>query len=192
MLVHTECVLGIGANLGDRERTFAWALEQLAQIGQILSVSNVYENPAIGGPPQPDYLNAAIRIRTLLPPLGLLSATQRIESIAGRERAVRWGPRTLDIDLLWGPELLMDLPALQLPHPRLTERAFALLPLVEVAPSARDPRTGNAYASALESHRTDELRLQSIAIGPPWRWQRVRDRSRPRQATVPAPSEAGR
>lgn len=192
MLVDTECVLGIGANLGDRERTFVWALEQVARVGQILTVSNVYENPAVGGPPQPDYLNAAIRIRTRLAPLGLLAAVQRIEAVAGRERTVRWGPRTLDIDLLWGPELLVDVPELQLPHPRLMERAFALLPLVEVAPSARHPRTGADYAKALKSRRTDELRLQLVAAGPPWRWQRVRGRSRALPAAVPAPSEAGR
>jgi 2-amino-4-hydroxy-6-hydroxymethyldihydropteridine diphosphokinase len=184
VLANTECVLGIGANLGDRERTFTWALEQLGLIGEVLCVSNVYENPAVGGPPQPDYLNAAIRIRTRLPPLGLLAAVQRIESIAGRERTVRWGPRTLDIDLLWGPELLLTLPTLELPHPRLLERAFALQPLVEVASSARDPRTGAEYAIALKSHRTDELRLQLRAAGPPWRWQRVRGRSLTMPVTV--------
>lgn len=192
MFVHTECVLGIGANLGNRERTFAWALEQLQALGQIVAVSNVYENPAVGGPPQPDFLNAAIRMRTQLSPLGLLAAVQELESAAGRERIVRWGPRTLDIDLLWGPELVVDLPILRLPHPRLAERAFALLPLLEVAPSACHPSSGTDYATVLKSHRTDELRLQAVAVSPPWRWQRLRGRGHSVLRSAPIPNETGR
>ncbi len=178
MLATTDCVLGIGANLGERERTIAWALEQLVKLGQVVAISNVYENPAVGGPPQPDYLNAAIRLRSALSAFGVLEAVQRIERLAGRERDVHWGPRTLDLDLLWIPDLVINQPGLQLPHPRLLDRAFALLPLVEVAATAKDPTTQLDYATVLESHRTDELRLHSVALGPPWHWQRVRARPR--------------
>jgi 2-amino-4-hydroxy-6-hydroxymethyldihydropteridine diphosphokinase len=178
VLANTDCVLGIGANLGERERTFAWVLEQLVKLGEVVAISNVYENPAVGGPPQPDYLNAAIRLQSALSAFSVLEAIQRIERLAGRERGVHWGPRTLDLDLLWIPDQIVNQPTLQLPHPRLLERAFALLPLVEVAANAKDPTTQLDYAKVLESRRTDELRLHSTALGPPWRWQRVRPRPR--------------
>lgn len=169
-----ECVIGIGANLGERERTFAWALEELAAFGQVLALSNMYENPAIGGPPQPDYLNAAVRLRVSRPMFEVLEEAQRIERLAGRERSVRWGPRTLDLDLLWAPDQVVTCPTLELPHPRLTERAFALLPLIEVVPTAIDPTTGIHYAAVLERLRIDDLKLHAVAVGPPWRWQRTR------------------
>jgi 2-amino-4-hydroxy-6-hydroxymethyldihydropteridine diphosphokinase len=177
VLYSADCIIGIGANLGERECTFAWALEKLAGLGEIRALSNIYENPAVGGPPQPDYLNAAVRLLTPLSPFGLLESTQGLERMAGRERTVHWGPRTLDLDLLWIADQELDTPTLQLPHPRLLERAFALLPLVEVAGSATDPRTHLAYAVALEAHQTDEMRLHSVVVGPPWRWQRMRTRS---------------
>lgn len=192
MLFQTDCVLGIGSNLGDREHTFAWALEGLQRLGQVVAISNVYENPAVGGPPQPDYLNAAIRLKTGLTPLALLEATQRLELIAGRERSIHWGPRTLDLDLLWIPGTNVNTPALQVPHPRLLERAFALLPLIEVAPASSEPATGIGYASALESRRTDELRLHSIALTHPWRWQRLRGRTRQHGAVLSFPNHTGR
>jgi len=160
VLAIRDCVIGVGANLGERERTFSWTLEQLAKIGQLLALSNVYENPAVGGPPQPDYLNAAVRLRSALPPLGLLAAIQKIEQLAGRERGVHWGPRTLDLDLLWIPDQI-----------------------VEVAPRATDPVTQLEYAAVLESHRVDNLRLHCIAMGPPWNWQPVRSRTEGVQST---------
>lgn len=177
MVAKTDCVIGIGANLGERGRTFSWALEQLGKIGRVTALSSVFENPAVGGPPQPDYLNAAVRLQCSMTALNLLDAVQLIERLAGRERGVHWGPRTLDLDLLWIPDQMVDQPALQLPHPRLLERPFALLPLLEVAPDARDPVTHVDYAAVLESLRTNDLRLHSVALGPPWRWQRVRERT---------------
>ncbi|HEY5956815.1 MAG TPA: 2-amino-4-hydroxy-6-hydroxymethyldihydropteridine diphosphokinase, partial [Polyangiaceae bacterium] len=74
MLDSIECVIGIGANIGDRDGTFAWVLGELSDLGQVLAVSNIYENPAVGGPPQPDYLNAAVRLGSSLTPLELLRA----------------------------------------------------------------------------------------------------------------------
>jgi 2-amino-4-hydroxy-6-hydroxymethyldihydropteridine diphosphokinase len=186
VLACTDCVIGVGANLGKRDCTFAWTLEELGKIGQIIGISNVYENPAVGGPPQPDYLNAAVRLQAGLSPLGILEAVQRIERLAGRERDVHWGPRTLDLDLLWIPDRALDTPLLQLPHPHLKERAFALLPLTEVAVTATDPRTRVRYATLLASHRTQDLRLHSVALGPPWRWQPVRTRPRSVPSTLAA------
>jgi 2-amino-4-hydroxy-6-hydroxymethyldihydropteridine diphosphokinase len=189
---NTDCVLGVGANLGERERTFSWALEQLVQLGRVTALSNIYENPAVGGPPQPDYLNGAVRLRSDLPALAILEEVQRIERMAGRQRDVHWGPRTLDVDLLWIPDQSLVLPTLQLPHPRLLERPFALLPLLEVAPDAKDPVTRLDYAAVLESHRTDELRLHSVALGPPWRWQRVRPRPKDMASTGISPPESAK
>jgi 2-amino-4-hydroxy-6-hydroxymethyldihydropteridine diphosphokinase len=177
VLILTDCVLGVGSNLGERESTLAWALDQLRKVGKVVALSNIYENPAVGGPPQPDYLNAAVRLSAGLTPEGLLEAVQQMEHLAGRERAVRWGPRTLDIDLLWIPGQRLDTPLLELPHPRLCERPFALLPLVEVAPTATDPDTRLSYATILQARGTEELRLHSSVAGPPLHWQRVRSRS---------------
>jgi 2-amino-4-hydroxy-6-hydroxymethyldihydropteridine diphosphokinase len=183
-----ECVIGIGANIGDRDGTFAWALGELNCLGQILAISNIYENPAVGGPPQPDYLNAAVRLGSALTPLELLRAVQRVECLAGRERDIHWGPRTLDLDLLWIPHVTIDSPELQLPHPRLNERAFALLPLIEVAPHAADPTTRIAYSTLLECGGAEELRLYANASGPPWNWHRLRSRTRDdSRSTLAAP-----
>jgi 2-amino-4-hydroxy-6-hydroxymethyldihydropteridine diphosphokinase len=181
-----DCVIGMGANIGDRDGTFSQTLNDLTVLGQIVAISNIYENPAVGGPPQPDYLNAAVRIRSALAPLELLREMQRIESLAGRERAVHWGPRTLDLDLLWIPALTLDTLELQLPHPRLQERAFALLPLVEVAPQATDPRTELSYARLLDCLGAEDLRLYATVAGPPWHWQKLRARPRDNRSSAAA------
>jgi len=106
--------------------------------------SSTYETEPVGGPPQGRYLNAALLVATDEAPEALLHAALRIEADHGRVRLERNGPRTLDIDLLWIEDEVVDVPSLQVPHPRLLERAFALLPLLEVAPGSRDPRTGEA------------------------------------------------
>lgn len=173
-----DCVVGLGANLGERQRTFIWALEQLRTFGPITALSNLYENPAVGGPPQPDYLNGAVRLSTELDGERLLTGLQRIELMAGRERKVPWGPRTLDLDLLWVSGQAIDTERLTVPHPRLTERAFALKPLVEVAPMAHCPITQQSYAILLEVVETSCLRLAATASGPPWKWHSQRSRNR--------------
>jgi 2-amino-4-hydroxy-6-hydroxymethyldihydropteridine diphosphokinase len=109
--------------------------------------SRVYETEPIG-PPQPSFLNAAIYVECMLSPVELLDALLRIERALGRTRGatdVRWGPRLIDLDILWIDGLVVDDPRVVVPHPRLLERAFALVPLIEVAPGAVDPRTGRAY-----------------------------------------------
>lgn len=141
-------VVGIGSNLGDRARHLAFAEDRLASFKDRLTVrarSRIYETAPWGDVPQGPYLNAALLIGWAGTPPELLALLLAVEREAGRVRDVRFGPRTLDLDVLWMGEIVYEDAALQVPHPRLTERAFALLPLLDVAPDARDPRTGRAY-----------------------------------------------
>ncbi len=146
-----DCVIGMGANLGDRWRALRLAVLGLGDLGTITAISAVYETDPVGGPPQPSYLNAAVGLRTRRGPVELLVALLEIERAAGRERRVRWGPRTLDLDLLWIRDLAVRAPGLEVPHPRLAARAFALVPLLDVAPVALDPWTGVTYREVLRS-----------------------------------------
>ena len=139
-----DCVVGFGSNLGDRLGFFRTALGSLGQHGEITSLSALYETKALG-PAQPDYLNAAVRLRTRLAPLALLGVQLEIERACGRQRLERWGPRTLDLDLLFISGRVVNEPGLVVPHRELIRRAFALLPLLDVAPEARDPSTGQSY-----------------------------------------------
>ncbi len=140
-----RAAIGIGANLGDRLATMREAVARLSRVSTVLARSHVYETAPVGGPPQGDYLNAAVLVDYNGEPLALLDELLRIEAELGRERYVRWGPRTVDLDLLWIEGLVVEHPRLFVPHPRLAERAFALVPLLEVAPGARDPRSGHPY-----------------------------------------------
>jgi 2-amino-4-hydroxy-6-hydroxymethyldihydropteridine diphosphokinase len=130
----TRAYLGIGSNLGDRLGHLQAAVDGLAAADGIVvaAVSAVYETEPVGGPAQPDYLNAVVVVDTTLTPRGLLEAGQRLEEAAGRVRRERWGPRTLDVDLLAFGDLEIDEPDLQVPHPRWREREFVLAPLADV------------------------------------------------------------
>ena len=145
-----DAVIGLGANLGDRRATLSAALQAIAALPgtTVVATSQVRETPPLG-PPQPAFLNAAVRIRTTLSPRALLDGLLAIEVSFGRVRRERWGPRTLDLDILWIDGLIVEEPGLLVPHPSLPERRFALEPLLDVAPSAVDPRTGASYASVL-------------------------------------------
>lgn len=134
-------VLGIGSNLGDRLATMREAIARIALVPgvTIRARSRVYETAPVGGPPQPPFLNAAIAADCTLSPLAMLDELQRIEAELGRARdasEVRWGPRPIDLDILWMEGVTINEPRLVVPHPRLPERAFALLPLLDVAPDA--------------------------------------------------------
>jgi 2-amino-4-hydroxy-6-hydroxymethyldihydropteridine diphosphokinase len=134
----TVAVLGLGGNIGDTRQLLAAAVEALAAHLEIAvqAVSALYETPPWGKTDQPPFLNAAVRIETTLAPRGLLDAILEIERRLGRERLQRWGPRTVDIDILLYGEEPIDEPGLHVPHPHLHERAFALAPLVDVMPEA--------------------------------------------------------
>lgn len=130
-------VIGLGANLGDRFATMGEAVRRIRERARLLAVSNVYETPPIGGPSQPVFLNAAVAVEWSSDPHALLDVIQQIERDLGRTREVRWGPRTVDLDILWiAGGVRVDTDRLVVPHPRLHERAFAILPLLDVAADA--------------------------------------------------------
>jgi 2-amino-4-hydroxy-6-hydroxymethyldihydropteridine diphosphokinase len=128
--------LGLGANLGDRLATLQRAVDLLAEEGvRTFASSRVWRTEPIGGPPgQPDYLNAVVRAETALDAGAVLAAANRVEAALGRTREVRWGPRTIDIDVLLFDDEVRDDPELTIPHPRLRERAFVVLPLLDIDP----------------------------------------------------------
>lgn len=143
--------LGLGSNIGDRLATLQDAVDRLGADERIVvhAVSSVYETEPIGGPEQDPFLNIAARIATVHNPAKLLAACQAIEQALGRVRTVRWGPRTIDIDLLlYADRRTLESARLHVPHPRLTERAFALIPLLEVAPGQALP-DGRSLSSVI-------------------------------------------
>jgi 2-amino-4-hydroxy-6-hydroxymethyldihydropteridine diphosphokinase len=148
-LAPLDAVIGLGSNLGDRRENLCAAVTSLCQLGHLVALSSLYETVPMGGPPQPSFLNAAVRIATRLGPGDLLESLHAVETSRGRVRRERWGPRTLDLDLLWVRGLRLVGSNLTVPHPRLAERAFAMIPLVEVAPDAADPVDGVRYADRL-------------------------------------------
>jgi len=127
--------LALGSNLGDRRRFLADAVRALRQIDRVVAVSPVYETAPEGGPrSQGAYLNAVVELDTQRSPRELLGVCRVLEDDAGRVRAERWGPRTLDVDVLLVDGLEVDEPDLQVPHPRMWERRFVLAPLADLAP----------------------------------------------------------
>ncbi len=132
----TRCFLGLGSNLGDRLANLGRAVELLAaEAGvRVVRSSRVYETEPVGGPEQPPYLNAVIEVETDLGPRELLAACQRVEAALGRVRAERWGPRTIDVDVLTYGDARISEPGLEVPHPRMHERGFVLVPLAELDP----------------------------------------------------------
>ena len=136
--------LGLGSNLGDRR---AYLRTAVASLPDVVAVSSVYETEPVGGPDeQGPYLNLVVQLDTELSPRHLLDVCRALEADAGRVREVRWGPRTLDVDVLWVEGHTVDEADLQVPHPRMGERRFVLAPLAELAP---DLVTLDAVASAV-------------------------------------------
>ena len=141
--------IGMGSNLAEPTEQLRSAVQALAQLPQstLAGVSAFYQSDSLL-PGQPRYTNAVAAIDSTLAPLALLDALQAIELDQGRERHERWGPRTLDLDLLLYGDAVIDAPGLRVPHPHLHERAFALLPLVEIAPNAHIPGVGEVAVIA--------------------------------------------
>jgi 2-amino-4-hydroxy-6-hydroxymethyldihydropteridine diphosphokinase len=130
-----EVLLGFGANLGDPIAAIEAALRRLAAEGvRITARSHFYRTPAWGKADQPDFVNLCAAGSTTLSPPGLLDVIQSVEAALGRERRERWGPRVIDIDILTYGDHAFDEPGLTIPHPHLTERAFVLAPLLDIAP----------------------------------------------------------
>jgi 2-amino-4-hydroxy-6-hydroxymethyldihydropteridine diphosphokinase len=140
----TDAYVSIGTNLGDREGHLALALRRLAALSdtELVAVSPVFETEPVGPPPQGMYLNAVARLRTRLAPRAMLDALLAIEREAGRVRGARNAARTLDLDLLFHGDAVLDEPGLTLPHPRLAERRFVLEPLAALAPELVHPILG--------------------------------------------------
>ena len=141
--LEVDAVLALGANLGDRMATLQSALEALAAVPgiDVAAVSGVWETAPVGGPPQPDYLNAVVLVRTGLTAAALLAAGHGIEAALGRRRELRWGPRSLDIDVIAYADRVIADGDVQVPHPRAAERAFVLAPWNQVDPRAVLPGT---------------------------------------------------
>ncbi len=140
-----RAVVGFGANLGDRLGTMRAALAQLARVAFVERSSHVYATAPVGPVPQEEFLNAAAVVRYPGSPEDLLHALLAIEARLGRVRRERWGPRTIDLDLLWADGIALEGQNLTLPHPQLRSRAFALAPMLELVPDAVDPTTGTRY-----------------------------------------------
>jgi 2-amino-4-hydroxy-6-hydroxymethyldihydropteridine diphosphokinase len=132
----TRYAVGLGSNLGDRRNHLITALAELAELGTVAAVSGLYETEPVGGPGQPSFLNAVAVVESSLEPAELLAELHRIESGHGRVREERWGPRTLDLDLIATEGEPVSMSFVEVPHPRSGERRFVLEPLVEVWPDA--------------------------------------------------------
>lgn len=132
-----QCWLSFGGNIGNVERNFHYALQQLAAHPHItvLRCSSLYETIAWGGVSQDNFLNLCVEIETELPAQDLLSFILQIEQHCGRQRLQKWGPRSLDIDILLYGEEKLNLPQLKIPHPHIIERSFVLFPLAELIPN---------------------------------------------------------
>ncbi len=152
----SRAYLGLGSNLGDRLANLQAAVGLLRERGvRALRSSRVYETDPVGGPPQPEYLNAVIDVETDHDPRALLEACQGAERELGRVRGERWGPRVIDIDILTYDGREVDEPDLRIPHPRMHERGFVLMPLLEL----------DADPPLPEGRRISTLRLGALALG---------------------------
>ncbi len=131
-----KAVVALGANIGDPKENLDLAIALLREATDVIAVSQYYSTKPVGGPQQPDYLNAVCIVESELPALDLLSLLHGIEKSLGRERIEHWGPRTIDLDLIQYGSLLSAADELQLPHPRAHERRFVLEPWLEIEPDA--------------------------------------------------------
>ena len=154
--------LGLGSNLGHREANIKSALKMLGQGPRILEVSSLYETEPMGYKDQPWFLNLVCSIETDLSPQALLNLVKAIERNLGRKPTLRFGPRPIDIDILFYDDLILDSPDVTIPHPRLLERAFVLVPLKEIAPDLVHPASGLTIEELLARvEKPERVRLYS-------------------------------
>jgi 2-amino-4-hydroxy-6-hydroxymethyldihydropteridine diphosphokinase len=156
--------IGLGTNLGDRADNLRRAVRGVREFGTVTGVSDVYESDAVGYTEQPRFWNMAVRIDTHLEPLALLRALKRLEREQGRVETFRMGPRVIDLDILLCDDVVMNDVAVEIPHPRMMERAFVLRPLLDLDPLLVHPATGEALAARLAADHGDDTltRIGSI------------------------------
>ena len=147
-----QAVIALGSNIPSRKRHLETAVQHLKALegAEVMDRSRIYETPAVGGPPQGPFLNAALSIQATLEPLALLSVLLLIEKKMGRTRTERNGPRIIDLDIIFYENRLLSDPRLELPHPRFRERGFVLWPLQDIIPHFVDPVTGRSVSALLE------------------------------------------
>lgn len=162
-------VLALGSNLGDRLATLEGGLTVLLneRALTLIALSPVYETVPVGGPPQPEYLNAVLVARTSLTPMALLHRCQHAEQAFHRTRTQVWGPRTLDVDIIVYGDLVSDDPVLTLPHPRARERAFVLAPWLDAEPDAELPGQGRVSDLLATVGRAGVRRRDDVMLRPP-------------------------
>jgi 2-amino-4-hydroxy-6-hydroxymethyldihydropteridine diphosphokinase len=167
--VWSRAVLAVGTNLGDRLGTLQGCVQAIDRLPDtdVLAISPVYETVPVGGPPQPDYLNAVLLVQTGLPPRELLEAAHRIEADFGRVRGERFGPRTLDVDIISYADEISSDPVLTLPHPRAYERAFVLAPWHDIDPQAELPGRGSVGQLLAGLGRDGIRRVRDAVLRPP-------------------------
>ena len=167
-------MLALGSNLGDRLATLQGAVDALLDLPglTLVALSPVYETVPVGGPPQPEYLNAVLIADTTLPAADLLRRCQAVEASFGRVRQEAWGPRTLDVDVIVYGDVVSDDRELTLPHPRAQERAFVLAPWLDADPDAEIPGQGRVAAlldavAAANGGQPGVRRLADVQLRPP-------------------------
>jgi 2-amino-4-hydroxy-6-hydroxymethyldihydropteridine diphosphokinase len=164
-----SAVLGLGANLGDAAEALRAAVSMLDAdpATDVVAASHIYRSAPIGGPDQPDYLNGVVLVETDRRAWELLALANEIESAHDRVREERWGPRTLDIDIITFDDVVSNDPDLTLPHPRADRRLFVILPWLEIAPLTEHPRFGSLALLAVELNEQDVTSTGDPLIAPP-------------------------